>query len=450
MRIVDRIRSSIRAKLLGQTVEELARELEERKKAEAALAASEGKLRKARDELEVRVEERTAEVTRVNESLRTEVEEHKRTSEQLQEVVQRLEEVDAARAQFVSNVSHELRTPVTAIRYAADNMKKGMFGPHTDEALEYLDMMSTDCRRLLGTINDILDVSQIEAGSLKLSLIRVAFARLVRRTVESPLLHAHEKDVELNASAPDDTGFVEVDPDKLGRAILNIVRNGIKFTPDGGEVNITLRSEATTGELVLEVSDTGIGIPAEHLQRVTERYFRVGEHVSGTGLGLPIAKEIIELHGGSLELVSPPPGKSEGTLVTIRMPAVPAPTVLVANDNVPAREAVSAALSSYGYTVIESGNGDDALDALQTGEPDVLVLDLATPGLEGLQVMSGMGNGGDITGIPILALTDEDIDAAKQDFLRGAGIRSFAKPWASEALVGHIEATFMGSPFARG
>ncbi len=274
-------------------------------------------------ELDARVKTRTAELARANDELKVEVAEHRRTEEKLQEAVRRLRLLDEARIQLVSNVSHDLKAPLASLRFAVDNLLKGVAGQLPDPCLPYLSMMKRDTERLVRTVQDVLDFSRIETQSMVLRPARMVAADLVRQAVESLKIHAEAKQQQLTLRLEGNAETVEWDAEKMERVITNIVENAIKYTPKGGAVSVHLTDDAAhPGFVVVEVVDTGIGIAPEHIEKVMERYYRVAETVSGAGLGLPIAKEIVQMHGGWVKLVSPPPGKTCGTSAALYIPRV--------------------------------------------------------------------------------------------------------------------------------
>ena len=396
----------------------------ERKRSELAL-------KRYRDHLEEMVSDRTNELQESNAQLKT--------------ANDRLLAHDRARTEFVSNVSHELKTPLASMSYAIDNLLKGIVGPLPERAVTYLEMLKEDAQRLGHTVGDILDLSRIESNRLELDKVRIPLTRLVRRTVDSLKIQASEGGLDLNMASNGSKGFAECDPQKIERVILNVVRNAIKFTPPEGSVDVALRTDPENDQLFqMTVIDSGIGIPEEHLEKVTERYFRVGEHVDGTGLGLAICKDIVELHGGRLRLSSPPPDRESGTQVDIRLPKSSPPLVLTVDDCEETSGIISEQLERQGYGVSACANGAEALTHLETDRPDVIITDLVMPVLDGIAMIAEIKAHPSWRHIPIIAVTGGDLDRTKREILEGFAIPALAKPWRQEQLLDLIEATVFG------
>ena len=364
----------------------------------------------------------------------------KRAQNALEEAVARLEAHDRARSQFVSNVSHELRTPLTSMIYAITNMLRGVVGPVSDRVEHYLEMLQGDCKRLLATVSDILDLRKLETSELVLHRSHVPMGRMVRRTAESLAVQADQKGVEFELSIAEECGFVNCDVEKFERVVINIVGNAIKFTPAGGTVRVALALHPVrVNRLLLSVQDDGIGIPPEALPRVTERYFTVGDQPSGSGLGLAISREIVELHGGRMALQSPPPGGQQGTLVEIGMGVVTPPLVLIVDNDKALLAALSEQISGQGYRVATSESGAQAMASIEASKPDMVVLDLMLPDTHGTELVLKIKAGADTGDIPILALTGTELERSKATVLTNFGVPFLMKPWGESELLDRIE-----------
>jgi PAS domain S-box-containing protein len=364
----------------------------------------------------------------------------------LEEAIAKLEEHDRARSLFVSNVSHELRTPLTSMIYAVKNMLKGVCGSIPERARRYLEILDGDCKRLLGTVNDILDLRKVENKTLTLARARVPIARLIRRSVGSLAVQAEQKSLNLTVSCDKGMWFAYCDAQKMERVVLNVVGNAVKFTPDGGRIEVRVEDDPTKWGYVRFITiDNGIGIPAEALPRVTERYFTVGEQPSGCGLGLALSKEIVEVHGGSVEIKSPPPDRSRGTSVAISLPIVESPTLLVVDDDKAVLALLAEQIAEQGYHVITAENGIEALEKVRSQHPDMVILDLVLPGMEGTEVILQMRGDKDLMRIPVIVITGANVGGAKAEILSSFSIPALSKPWQESELLDRVEGAFLGA-----
>ena len=370
----------------------------------------------------------------------------KRAQAALEEAVARLEEHDRARSLFVTNVSHELKTPLTSMIYAIANMLRGAAGPLPERVQRYLEILDGDCKRLSRTVNDILNIRKIDSKTLTLAKTRTPLSRLIRRSVESLNVQVEQKNLTLDISAAKGTWFVDCDQQKMERVILNIVGNAVKFTPDGGAVEISVEDDHKhAGHVAFSVRDNGIGIPPEAIERVTERYFTVGEQPNGTGLGLAILKEIIQIHDGSIELQSPPPGRDKGTTVTVSMPVAEPPTLLIVDDDPAILNLLSYQMQERGYRTITAGDGIEALSKIEKEKPNVVILDLVLPKMEGTEVILKMKSDKNLVRIPIIVITGAYLGRGKAEILNSFSIPALLKPWHEGELLDRVESAFMGT-----
>lgn len=410
------------------------RDISARKESEDALQA-------ACDNLEVEVRERT----RINEELSLEIAERARIAAELNEAIDKLQKHDRSKSQFVSNVSHELKTPLSSINYIAGNMFKGIAGPMTEQGKTYLNMIREDCQRLQRTVDDILDMSRIESNTLRLNLVRVNFGRFLYRTVESLRMQVEAQGLSLEVGM-EGVGFAICDPQKMERVIFNVVKNAIKYNTSRGFIKVRLRSdEKDGGQHVIEVIDSGIGIAAGDLPRITERFFRVGEYVSGAGLGLAICKDLILRHGGMIEVTSPPAGFSKGTQVSLFVPVAPAPWALLVYEDVVMKDSLKAWLEEYGYRVIEGRLSDGSFATALSGiKPDLVIVEWMYAGMGGGVVVSVIKGDESLTRVPILSITDKEPAITKREILDGFEIPRLLPSVNKEELWGCVEDLVLG------
>jgi len=251
----------------------------------------------------------------------------------------RADQANRAKSRFFAQVTHELRTPLNAILGFSETIRREMFGPVANPRyVEYAGLINDAGSHLLSLINDLLDMSKLEEGRMEIAPIRVSAAALARSTLDLVELLARERDVALVLSGIDTCPDLNVDPRAAKQVLINLLSNAVKFTPAGGRIDLRLAGRPDGG-VVITVADTGIGMNAEGVRLAFEPFGQVaGEftaRTSGTGLGLPIARALMRLHGGELTLASKPGG---GTIATAIFPAEAA-----AQGEAPALSAVRAA-----------------------------------------------------------------------------------------------------------
>lgn len=235
----------------------------------------------------------------------------------LRERNEALEAADRQKSAFVENMSYELRTPLTAISGFAEMLAQGYVGALSAKQEDYIRSILISSDRLQLLINDILDLAVTEAGALALDIGVVAIPELVDSVAAMMRGLAEDRGLSFEVAVPEDAGFVDGDPVRLKQALFNLVNNAVRFTPGGGRV--VMRVESAADAVVIRVSDTGIGIPEDERELVFER-FRKGSNATasqGVGLGLSLVREVIELHGGRVELDS---ALGAGTTVSLFIP----------------------------------------------------------------------------------------------------------------------------------
>lgn len=243
----------------------------------------------------------------------------KQTAE-LREANVRLEEISRLKSDFLANMSHELRTPLNAVIGFADIMRQQLFGPLPARYADYSESIHSAGGHLLDLINDVLDVTKIEAEKYELDKEKFDAREPVSAAMTLVRGRAHDKGVELSGLLPPDAMIVEADKRALKQMALNLLSNAVKFTPEGGTVTVTL--EAVGPYLELIVADTGVGIAPEDLNRLGRPFEQAGDasqKAQGTGLGLSLVRSLAELHGGRMTIEST---LGEGAAVTVRMPVV--------------------------------------------------------------------------------------------------------------------------------
>jgi signal transduction histidine kinase len=223
-----------------------------------------------------------------------------RMSVELQRVYRELELASERKSEYVTNMSHELRTPLNAIIGFSEVLHEQMFGELNDRQLDYVNEVLEAGRHLLSLINDLLDLAKIEGGRMEVELSQVAVPAVLESAVSLHAERATRAGITLFLKSEPDEITVTADERRLRQVVFNLLSNAVKFTPTGGRVNISARTD--DGHVEIAVADTGPGIPAGDLERVFEEFEQStdGKKVEGTGLGLPLSRKLVELHGGRL------------------------------------------------------------------------------------------------------------------------------------------------------
>jgi two-component system sensor histidine kinase NblS len=229
-------------------------------------------------------------------------------------------ELEKMKNEFMSNVSHELRTPITSIKSYVDTLCH--HGEKLDPEIhrEFLQIIDTEADRLMHLVNDVLELSRIEEADRDFEMIPLDIQRACETAIRSLNIMAKDRGIELELVSKPDLPMANINQESIERAIINLLTNGIKYTPEGGKISIIVESDES--DLAVHVKDTGIGIPEDNLAHIFDRFYRVEKKVhtiKGTGLGLTIVKKIIEKHGGYMDVKSAP---GEGSTFSFFLPAI--------------------------------------------------------------------------------------------------------------------------------
>ena len=332
--------------------------------------------------------------------------------------------------EFLATLSHELRTPLNAILGWAQVLR--VRAPSAEELQRGLEVIERNARSQSQMIEDLLDLSRIMAGRIRLDVHQVALMDVVRGAVDSLEPTAHTKGVRLESVLDPRGGLVSGDAGRLQQVFWNLLSNALKFTPKGGKIQVVL--QRVNSHVEVSVSDTGIGIPTEFLPHVFERFVQKDSSSSrqygGLGLGLAISKQLVELHGGSIHAKSL--GEGQGSTFVVKLPmtivdvgdnqrihptrGAPAePTampqldgvrVLLVDDEEDAVDMVRRMLETLGAVVTTAPSAESAFTLLRTFAPDVIISDIGMPGTDGYQFMRRLRAGeSKDRRIPALALT---------------------------------------------
>jgi len=332
---------------------------------------------------------------------------------ELNEKSTELRTVSEAKTRFWSNISHELRAPVNAVVGLAQMLNAPGSDPLTIEQRKQVELIGASGATLLGLVNELLDTAKAQSGRLVPQLAPVDLTAMLlqlrgtmRSTVTSP-------EVSLVIDEPSAVPVLRTDETMLLRILRNLLSNGLKFT-ERGEVRLTVEPDGDDGWIRFTVADTGIGIPAEETDRVFEEFHQVRNELQvrghGTGLGLPYARRLSEILGGTLVLRSE---LGAGTTVVLRLPHrdqehVPSPaigTVLVVDDDPAFQKRIAHLLTDFVERIVHATDGRAALDTIAADRPDVVLLDLQMPGMSGRHVLTVLRQKPTLHDIPVVVVT---------------------------------------------
>jgi PAS domain S-box-containing protein len=403
--------------------------------------AAEASLQQLNMELEERVAQRTAELERANRNL---------------------ERAARLKDEFLATMSHELRTPLTGILGGADALLQGSYGLLTPQQLRTLRMIESCGRDLLSLINDILDLSSIEAGRLTLDRRWVEIDDLCAGSLRlvGEQIKAMQHTISYRCIPPELTA--EVDPKRVNQILVNLLDNAIKFTPKGGQIRLEVQANRTTETIRFMVSDTGIGIAPEALSGLFQPFVQVDSGLNraydGTGLGLVLVRRLAELHGGSVGVDSavgegsrfwvmlpwsPVPSATDApaAAITSLMGVLPHPPVLlVAEDNPANSELLVDWLEQAGCTAIVVERGDEVLGAVLARRPDLILMDIQLPVMNGIQAIQLLRARPEpeIARIPILAVTALVMPGDRDRCLAAGADAYLSKPFTIHTLLAAI------------
>lgn len=410
-----------------------------------ALAASQEQIRQHQELLEERIRERTGE---------------------LEKAMQGALVASQAKSEFLANMSHELRTPMNGLLGMLDLV---LDGPVNGEDRENVEIAQRCAYSLLGLLNDILDLSKIEAGRMLLERVPFPVKKVVEECLMPHTSTAQQKGILLSYEcAPEAAIRVAGDSLRLRQIVNNLVSNGIKFTEKGSVRVIQTVLRRTDGRVVLriEVVDTGSGIPADKLALIFDKFTQADSSITrkhgGTGLGLAITKKLAELHGGTIRVESE---VGKGSKFTMEIPYdeiveqapvhVPKPVaaeasrsahLLLVEDNPVNQRVVLAMLRKKGYSIEVANNGQEALEMLEQAERsyDLILMDVQMPVLDGLEATRAIRRDSRWVRLPIVAMTAHAMTGDKERCLKAGMTAYLSKPVQAATLVSTIEKLLTG------
>ncbi|NNJ12007.1 PAS domain S-box protein [Chloroflexales bacterium ZM16-3] len=392
--------------------------------------------------------------------------EHKRAEETLRFANAEMERALRTKDEFLANMSHELRTPLNAILALSESLQEGVRGPLNDRQRESVGRIEESGQHLLTLINDILDLSKIEAGRLDLQIEAVSVADVCRASLQFIKEVAIKKQLKLAFQLNDELAIIGADAKRLKQILVNLLSNASKFTPAGGKVSLDVKVQTEDALVHFIVQDTGIGIADSDMARLFQPFTQLDSRLSrqheGTGLGLVLVRRLVDLHGGSITVESevgvgsrfmitlphrpwqvepPPAAQPRAESADVAAQALP-PTgarVLLAEDNEINLEAVHDYLSGKGFQVSVARSGREALAQAELTLPDVILMDIQMPEMDGLEAIAHLREKPAWATTPIIALTALAMPGDRERCLAAGADEYLAKPLSLRGLVELIQ-----------
>ncbi len=383
---------------------------------------------------------------------------------QLRHSNQELQRATRLKDEFLANMSHELRTPLNAILGMTEGLQEEIFGCVNEKQHQALRTVEKSANHLLSLINDILDVAKIESGQINLVYSSVPVAHLCFSSLAFVKQQALKKRIQLVNQVPADLPALFVDETRMRQVLLNLLTNAVKFTPEGGTVTLAaalISPDPATSQpaaLHLTVTDNGIGIAAEDIPKLFKPFVQIDSALNrqqtGTGLGLALVKKIVELHGGQVRLTSQ---WGVGSCFTLDLPYCPeavlalssvdsptfpkstppasevlpgqqSPLILLAEDNPDNVITFSSYLEARGYRLVFAQDGQQALDLALSRSPDLILMDVQMPGMDGLEAIRRIRQQESPRATPIIALTALAMQGDRERCLAAGADDYLSKP----------------------
>jgi signal transduction histidine kinase/CheY-like chemotaxis protein len=378
--------------------------------------------------------------------------ENARAYEELQKTAEQLKEMDRLKTQFLANMSHELRTPLNSIIGFSRVILKGIDGPITEQQRDDLTSIYNNGQHLLGMINDILDISKIEAGKMALIFEPVDLQQIISGVMSTAAALVRDKPIKLEQEVALNLPIIRADGTRVRQVILNLLSNAAKFTEEG---QITLRAWTDEDHITISVEDTGIGIPPKHQTTIFEEFRQVDasttRRTGGTGLGLAISRHFVEMHGGRIWVESEPDVGSTFTFtLPITGPGLVAESELTDLTIDPSRKLILAVeddegaiaiykryLEKHGYQVVGLNQGEQAVRWALELSPYAIILDVLLPDRDGWAVLEELKNSREAHQIPVIICTIIDREEARGLSLGAADY--LVKPVLEEDLVQSLQ-----------
>lgn len=392
------------------------------------------------------------------------------TEAQLQQTNERLIQATCLKDEFLANMSHELRTPLNAILGLTEGLQDEVFGSINPQQLKSLKMIESSGSHLLELINEILDVTKIEAGQIELNVAPTDSKALCQSSLAFVQQQALKKQIRLELKFPPDSPDLLVDERRIRQVLINLLNNAVKFTPKGGCITLNIQDRADSlplNHLRISVIDTGIGIASENFDKLFQPFVQIdgalNRQYNGTGLGLALVKQIAKLHNSQVVLTSE---VGIGSCFSIDLPCVArtaigpetssdtyekseaarhnssaeiSPLILLAEDNEDNIITITSYLEANSYHLALARNGQEAIDLARLDRPDLILMDIQMPVMDGIEAIRQIRRDPDLASLPIIALTALAMVGDQERCLAAGADEYLSKPIKLRQLVATIQ-----------
>ncbi len=370
--------------------------------------------------------------------------------------------------EFLAAMSHELRTPLNSILGLTEAMQDEVYGKINDKQRTCLSRIDESGQHLLTLINDILDLSKIKAGMFKFETKPVNIVEICSTCINMTKQAAQKKRIRMSISYDMTIEVIHADEKALRQILINLLNNSVKFTPEGGKIGLETKNDPDKEEVAFSVWDTGIGIDEKDWDKLFKPFVQLDgglcKQYGGTGLGLSLVNRLVEMHGGRIVLESKP---GEGSRFTVFIPCEPIydatnaflpenpeisahnmqaeekqssqPTILMAEDNEDNISTFSDYLTAKGFRVEVARNGLEAIKTTRRTVPDIILMDIQMPEMDGLETIRVLKNDPDLSNIPIIALTSLAMVGDRDRCLKAGADEYISKPIRLKNLVETIQ-----------
>ena len=381
----------------------------------------------------------------------TDITERKRDEERLRRLAAELSEAHQRKDEFLATLAHELRNPLAPLRNGLQLMK--LAGGQAATVEQARSMMERQLTQMVRLVDDLMDVSRISRGTVELKRERVELAAVVNSAVETSRPLVEQLGHELTVTLPDQPVVVDADPTRLAQVFLNLLNNAAKYSDRGAHIHLNVERQGS--DVVVTVKDTGIGIAADQLPRIFEMFMQVDRSLeqsqSGLGVGLTLVKRLVEMHGGRVEAKSEGPGK--GSEFVVRLPVVieaskpqesgsvaehpvkSSHRILVVDDNRDGADTLSEMLTIMGNDTRTAYDGQEGVDVAGEFRPDVVLLDIGLPKLNGYEACRHIREQPWGKGVVLIAVTGWGQDEDRRRSQEAGFDHHMVKPADPQALM---------------